>query len=180
MARKEKDPEALDRAEVEEKARQGREAVAWVLRRLDVLEYLILFFALVLALIVVVGLLDVAAGPELALAVFDLAPDGTGGLAAAAGAAQPGFQPLRRDPDGLWSWKFDSNIFVPRRRDAAELLPHIRCRVALLRCEHGLVTHDIGLALAVCDRVLILLWAPSRAISHPRYATSTPHEDAAL
>ena len=51
---------------------------------------------------------------------------------------------LRRDPDGLWSWKFDSNIFVPRRRDAAELLPHIRCRVALLRCEHGLVTHDIG------------------------------------
>lgn len=51
MARREKDPKGMDRAEVEEKARQGREAVAWVLRRLDVLEYLILFFALVLALI---------------------------------------------------------------------------------------------------------------------------------
>jgi peptidoglycan/LPS O-acetylase OafA/YrhL len=51
MGRKEKDRKGPDRAEVEEKARQGREAVAWVMRRLDVLEYLILFFALVLALI---------------------------------------------------------------------------------------------------------------------------------
>ena len=51
---------------------------------------------------------------------------------------------LRRDPDGLWSWKFDSRIFVPPRKDAAELLPSVRCRVALLRCEHGLVTPDIG------------------------------------
>lgn len=51
---------------------------------------------------------------------------------------------LRLDDDGLWSWKFDTNIFVPRRKDAAELLPHVRCRVALLRCEHGLVTDDIG------------------------------------
>jgi pimeloyl-ACP methyl ester carboxylesterase len=51
---------------------------------------------------------------------------------------------LRRDDDGLWRWKFDSHIFVPPRRDAADYLPHIRCRVALLRCEHGLVTPDIG------------------------------------
>jgi hypothetical protein len=54
MARKGKDPKdrrAAERAEMEEKARQGREAVAWVLRRLDVLEYLILFLALILALI---------------------------------------------------------------------------------------------------------------------------------
>jgi pimeloyl-ACP methyl ester carboxylesterase len=51
---------------------------------------------------------------------------------------------LRQDPDGKWRWKFDSAIFVPRRRDAAELLPQITCRVALLRCEHGLVTADIG------------------------------------
>lgn len=51
---------------------------------------------------------------------------------------------IRQDPDGKWRWKFDNNIFVPRRRDAAELLPKITCRVALLRCEHGLVTPDIG------------------------------------
>ncbi len=51
---------------------------------------------------------------------------------------------LRHDPDGKWRWKFDSRIFVPRRRDAAELLPQVTCRVALLRCENGLVTADIG------------------------------------
>ncbi|NNM05516.1 MAG: hypothetical protein HKO65_10465 [Gemmatimonadetes bacterium] len=37
------------RDEVEEKAEAAREAVSWVLRRLDVLEYLILFFAVILA-----------------------------------------------------------------------------------------------------------------------------------
>jgi malonyl-CoA/methylmalonyl-CoA synthetase len=36
-----------------------------------------------------------------ARAVFDLAADGTGGLADAAAAAAPGFQPIRRDPDDL-------------------------------------------------------------------------------
>ncbi len=46
--------------------------------------------------------------------------------------------------DGRWTWKFDPTIFIPRRRDAKEMLPLIRCRVALLRCEHGLVTADIG------------------------------------
>jgi pimeloyl-ACP methyl ester carboxylesterase len=51
---------------------------------------------------------------------------------------------LRHDDDGMWRWKFDSRIFVPRRRDAAEYLSQITCRVALLRCEHGLVTPDIG------------------------------------
>ncbi|MGD2121850.1 MAG: hypothetical protein PVJ76_08895 [Gemmatimonadota bacterium] len=51
MARKGRDRKAAERAEMEEKARQGREAVAWVLRRLDVLEYLILSLALILALI---------------------------------------------------------------------------------------------------------------------------------
>jgi pimeloyl-ACP methyl ester carboxylesterase len=51
---------------------------------------------------------------------------------------------LRLDPDGLWRWKFDSRIFVPRRKDAADYLSQITCRVALLRCEHGLVTPDIG------------------------------------
>ncbi len=47
-------------------------------------------------------------------------------------------------PDGQWTWKFDPTIFIPGRRHAGELLPQIRCRVALLRCEHGLVTPDIG------------------------------------
>lgn len=51
---------------------------------------------------------------------------------------------IRQDPDGKWRWKFDPNIFVPKRQDAAELLPGVTCRVALLRCEHGLVTPDIG------------------------------------
>jgi len=46
-----KEPKAPDRAEMERKAREGREAVAWVLRRLDVLEFLILFLAAILALI---------------------------------------------------------------------------------------------------------------------------------
>ncbi len=51
---------------------------------------------------------------------------------------------LRLDPDGLWRWKFDSAIFIPPRREPAEYLSQITCRVALLRCEHGLVTPDIG------------------------------------
>ncbi len=52
---------------------------------------------------------------------------------------------LRLDPtDGRWHWKFDPSIFVPRRHEAEALLSQIRCRVALLRCEDGLVTPDIG------------------------------------
>jgi len=50
---------------------------------------------------------------------------------------------LRRVPEG-WTWKFDRKIFVPRRAEAAEFLSRIRCRVAVLRGEHGLVTGDIG------------------------------------
>lgn len=50
---------------------------------------------------------------------------------------------LRETPEG-WTWKFDKDIFLPRRKEAAEFLPDIRCRVALLRAEHGLVTEDIG------------------------------------
>lgn len=102
---------------------------------------------------------------------------------------------LRQDPDGLWRWKFDSNIFVPRRRDAAEYLSQIQCRVALLRCEHGLVTEDIGdymynqlgrlapvielptaghhpmldvpLILITAIRSLIADWDHSRPLTHP-------------
>ncbi|GIU84888.1 MAG: alpha/beta hydrolase [Acidimicrobiales bacterium] len=51
---------------------------------------------------------------------------------------------LRR-VDGGWSWKFDPEMFrAVRRSVAAELLPSIRCRVALLRSERGLVTPEIG------------------------------------
>ena len=49
-----------------------------------------------------------------------------------------------RETDEGWTWKFDTNIFLPRRREAAELLPLIECRVALLRSEDGLITEDIG------------------------------------
>jgi len=44
-------PSKREREETERKAREAREAVSWVRGRLDVLEYLILFFALVLALL---------------------------------------------------------------------------------------------------------------------------------
>jgi pimeloyl-ACP methyl ester carboxylesterase len=51
---------------------------------------------------------------------------------------------LRRTEAG-WSWKFDPEIF--RRvapRAIHEILPTVRCRVALFRAEYGLVTPDIG------------------------------------
>jgi len=52
---------------------------------------------------------------------------------------------LRLDPtDNRWHWKFDSAIFVPKRHEAAALLGQVTCRMALLRCENGLVTPDIG------------------------------------
>lgn len=51
---------------------------------------------------------------------------------------------LRRTPEG-WAWKFDPMLFrAVSRSAAAEQLPHVRCRVALLRAEHGLVTPEIG------------------------------------
>ncbi len=46
---------------------------------------------------------------------------------------------------GGWTWKFDPTIF--RRvtpRAAHEVLPEVKCRVALFRAEFGLVTPDIG------------------------------------
>lgn len=44
-----------------------------------------------------------------------------------------------------WTWKFDPEIFrrfMPRA--IHEILPTVRCRVALFRAEYGLVTPDIG------------------------------------
>jgi pimeloyl-ACP methyl ester carboxylesterase len=51
---------------------------------------------------------------------------------------------LRR-VEGGWTWKFDPLVF--RRfapRAIHEILPEVRCRVALFRAEFGLVTPDIG------------------------------------
>jgi len=49
-----------------------------------------------------------------------------------------------RAVEGGWTWKFDPGFLLPGRADPAALLPRIRCRVALFRSEHGLVTPDIG------------------------------------
>ena len=46
---------------------------------------------------------------------------------------------------GGFTWKFDPLIFRRETpRASHELLPQVRCRVALFRSEHGLVTPDIG------------------------------------
>ncbi len=50
-----------------------------------------------------------------------------------------------RPVDGGFTWKFDPEVF--RRvtpRASHEILPQVRCRVALFRAEFGLVTPDIG------------------------------------
>jgi pimeloyl-ACP methyl ester carboxylesterase len=50
-----------------------------------------------------------------------------------------------RSVEGGVTWKFDPVIFRRETpRATAELLPRVRCRVALFRAEHGLVTPDIG------------------------------------
>jgi pimeloyl-ACP methyl ester carboxylesterase len=50
--------------------------------------------------------------------------------------------------EGGWQWKFDRQIFdqfaTGMRSIALPYLPQVRCRLALLRSEHGLVTKDIG------------------------------------
>lgn len=59
---------------------------------------------------------------------------------------------VHRVPGG-WQWKFDRGIFSPFaeagsiRASALPYLPQVRCRLALLRSENGLVTEDIGAAM---------------------------------
>jgi len=57
---------------------------------------------------------------------------------------------LRQVPGG-WQWKFDREIFTQfgatMRGVALPYLAQVRCRLALLRSEHGLVTADIGNAM---------------------------------
>ena len=54
---------------------------------------------------------------------------------------------LRR-VDGGWQWKFDRQVFAQfasgMRSIALPYLSEVRCRLALLRSENGLVTADIG------------------------------------
>ena len=56
-----------------------------------------------------------------------------------------------RAVEGGWQWKFDRRIFESyaggMRSMAKPYLPQVRCRFALLRSEHGLVTRDIGAAM---------------------------------
>ena len=50
-----------------------------------------------------------------------------------------------RAVEGGWTWRFDPRLFAAVSRSAAaEHLPSVTCRVALLRSEHGLVTPEIG------------------------------------
>ena len=53
-----------------------------------------------------------------------------------------------RPVEGGWRWKFDRQVFAQfaggMRSVALPYLPRVRCRLALLRSEHGLVTEDIG------------------------------------
>ncbi len=50
-----------------------------------------------------------------------------------------------RQTDNGWVWKFDQGLFrAISRNAAAEQLPKIKSRVALLRAEYGLVTPEIG------------------------------------
>jgi len=55
-----------------------------------------------------------------------------------------------REVEGGWSWKYDPDIFVPTRAQSRDLLQQVRCRVALLRAEHGLVTPEIGEYMYEC------------------------------
>jgi pimeloyl-ACP methyl ester carboxylesterase len=53
-----------------------------------------------------------------------------------------------RRVEGGWRWKFDRQVFAQfggtMRRVAKPYLADVRCRLALLRSEYGLVTADIG------------------------------------
>ncbi len=67
--------------------------------------------------------------------------------------------------DGGWRWKFDRRVFEQfagsMRGVAMPYLPQVRCRFALLRSEHGLVTEDIGAAMyEVLGRVAPVIELP--------------------
>ena len=49
--------------------------------------------------------------------------------------------------EGGWTWKFDPSFFGNRLL-LRDLLPQLRCPVALFRCEHGLVSPDMAREMA--------------------------------
>jgi pimeloyl-ACP methyl ester carboxylesterase len=80
--------------------------------------------------------------PETAISHFRVVPEPT--------CAEPWIlehvarRSLKRVEDG-WTWKFDPRVFLRfAPRAIHEVLPEVRCRVALFRAEFGLVTPDIG------------------------------------
>ena len=104
---------------------------------------------------------------------------------------------MRPVPDG-WMWKFDRRVFAQFggkagiRTSALPYLPRVRCRLALLRSENGLVTEDIGKEMyeglgrvtpvieipeaghhAMLDQPLILLTALRTLLAD--WAHSEPH-----
>lgn len=109
-----------------------------------------------------------------------------------------------RGVEGGWKWKFDRRIFAQFsggvRSVALPYLSAVRCRLALLRSENGLVTRDIGDAMfeklgrvtpvveipeaghhAMLDEPLILLTAIRTLLAdwehsdpHPRRVTAPP------
>jgi pimeloyl-ACP methyl ester carboxylesterase len=52
-----------------------------------------------------------------------------------------------RQVEGGWTWKFDPSFFG-RRLLLRDLLPELRCPVALFRCEHGLVPPQMAEEMA--------------------------------
>ncbi|MGC9669482.1 alpha/beta fold hydrolase [Planosporangium sp. 12N6] len=49
-----------------------------------------------------------------------------------------------RPVDGGWTWKFDPAMIGQRRMLMRDLLPALRCRTAVFRCEYGLVTQEMA------------------------------------
>jgi len=75
-----------------------------------------------------------------------------------------------RAVDGGWQWKFDRQIFAQFgggiRGVALPYLSQVRCRLALLRSEYGLVTADIGRSMYdELGRVTPVIELPEAAIT---------------
>src|SRR5215471_4265240 len=104
-----------------------------------------------------------------------------------------------RRVEGGWRWKFDRDVFAQFARgirsSALPYLSDVRCRLALLRSEYGLVTADIGAEMydqlgrvtpvieipeaghhAMLDQPLILLTAIRTLLAD--WAHSEPHRRA--
>src|SRR4029453_9108433 len=104
-----------------------------------------------------------------------------------------------RPVEGGWRWKFDRQIFAQfgggMRTAALPYLSQVRCRLALLRSEYGLVTEDIGADMyeqlgrvapvieiaeaghhALLDHPLLLLTALRTPAPTPPLGTARAHQ----